>query len=137
MITLDQYFGKWLHHPDATPERVANAEKLLDAVADLMGLATTDNVEFPINPQTGSQVSGEQYGGFRPQSCTIGAPASAHKQALAVDLFDPCGAIDDWCMLHLPKLKEIGIYMEHPSATPSWAHWAIKAPKSGKTVFYP
>lgn len=137
MITYDEYFGKWLHHPDVTPAREENAEKLLDAVSALEAIARADGVSFPDNPATGSGVSGTTYGGFRPQSCPQGAAKSSHKEALAVDRYDPAGEIDEWCVKNLDALKECGIYIEHPDYTGGWSHWTIKAPGSGNRVFIP
>ena len=97
----------------------------------------TAGVEFPDNPITHSGVSGETYGGFRPQSCPIGAPHSQHKEGSAVDRYDPLGEIDDWIMAHQEIARAYGIYIEHPSATIHWSHWQNVAPKSGHTVFFP
>lgn len=137
MITLEQYFGVHKNSPDLTPARRANAQDLLDACAGLEAEMIADGVQFPINTKTGSGVSGETFGGFRPQSCTIGAPGSSHKDALAVDRYDPAGQIDQWCVDHPDRLVAHGIYIEHPSATPHWSHWTIRAPKSGNRVFHP
>lgn len=137
MITIAQYFGRWFNHPDATPERKANAAKLLKACSTLEALAVLDGVKFYDNPTTECRQAGEEYGGFRPQSCPIGAPRSAHKEGLAVDLFDPKNEIDAWCMANLDKLEQCGIYIEHPDATPTWSHWTTRAPGSGNRVFHP
>ena len=137
MITLQEYFGHWWDHNDATEERKANAERLLGLCEKLELMALADGVEFPINPTTGSGVSGSTYGGFRPQSCPIGAPSSSHKEGLAVDRYDPSGQIDEWCMAHQDDLKECGIYIEHPKYTVGWSHWTIRPPKSGNRVFIP
>lgn len=137
MITLSDYMGKWLHHPDATLEAMENASDLLEACTKLYVMAKLDGVTFPINPVTGTQVSGAQYGGFRPQSCTQGAPKSSHKEGLAVDWYDPNGDIDAWCMANLDKLEACGIYIEHQDATKGWSHWTTRRPKSGHIVFHP
>lgn len=137
MISIDEYFGPWLHHPDATDARMTNADNLLNACDALEAMAREDGVAFPINPATNSQVSGKTYGGFRPQSCPQGAPKSSHKEAMAVDRFDPLNKIDEWCMSNLDKLEQCGIYIEHPDSTPGWSHWTIRAPKSGNRVFIP
>ncbi len=137
MITLSEYFGKWLTHEDATAERKANATKLLVRVSELMDLAISDGVRFQVNPNTNSQVAGQQYGGFRPQSCTQGAAKSSHKEGLAIDLFDPDNDIDRWMLAHQPHLETCGIFIEHPESTPHWAHLTIKAPGSGRRVFMP
>lgn len=137
MITYADYMGKWIGHPDATPVRVENVERLIDACLELYADAVADGVVFQINPVTGTQVSGALYGGFRPQSCTQGAPKSSHKEGLAVDWYDPDGSIDNWCLASLDKLEACGIYIEHPDATKGWSHWTIRSPKSGNRVFHP
>jgi hypothetical protein len=137
MIILEEYVGIHKDSPDWTPERQSNAKKLLAACETLQDYMETDGIEFPINPKTGSEVSGETFGGFRPQNCPIGASNSSHKEGLAVDRYDPKGEIDSWCMANQIKLKDNGIFIEHPSATPGWSHWTIRPPGSGHTVFYP
>lgn len=140
MITEAQYFGKFLDHPDATPERKAAAASLLASCKQLENFALQDGVVFPINPFTKSGVSGSLYGGFRPQDCKIGAAKSSHKEAKAVDLYDPLGHIDAWCMANIERggrLEQCGIYLEHPSKTNGWSHWSIKAPGSKNRVFFP
>lgn len=137
MITLADYFGKWYGCPDMTETRLDNAERLLDACGDLELMARNDGVQFPVNPVTGTQVSGQTYGGFRPMACPQGALHSSHKEGLAVDRYDPTGIIDAWCMQNLDKLEQCGIYIEHPESTNGWSHWTIKAPRSGNRVFFP
>lgn len=137
MITYEQYVGQWAQSPDLTYERKANAVRMLYAVTDLMTEMIAAGIVFQINPKTKSQVSGETYGGFRPQDCPIGATNSSHKVGLAVDIYDPDNKIDDWCMKHQDRLQAHGIYIEHPDSTPHWSHWTIRAPGSGHTVFYP
>jgi hypothetical protein len=137
MITLEQYVGPHVNSPDWTPARQENARKLLAACAALEVEMARGGVSFPDNPKTKSGVSGSTFGGFRPQDCPQGAPNSSHKDGLAVDRYDPAGKIDDWCMAHLDRLAVYGIYIEHPSATPGWSHWTIRAPGSGNRAFYP
>ena len=137
MITFEQYVGIHEHSPDWTAERQLNAVNLLVACARLEELAKEDGVVFPDNPKTGSGVSGDTLGGFRPQDCKIGAAKSSHKEGLAVDRYDPHGHIDSWCMVNQGKLAECGIYLEHPTKTIGWSHWTIKAPTSRNRVFMP
>ena len=137
MISLDEYVGHWKDSEDWDTERQMAAIFLLDKCTELEKEMIADGVVFPINPKTGSGVSGEVYGGFRPQSCPIGAPQSNHKAGRAVDLYDPYGHIDMWCMAHQPRLREHGIFIEHPDSTPGWSHWQSVPPASGKTVFQP
>ena len=135
MITLEDYFGKW--RDVATDEHVANAVALLRSVNALHDALVTMGVTFPYNKQTGSLVSGSLYGGYRPQDCPQGAPQSAHKLGLAVDLYDPDGEIDSTLLKHQDLLIQYGIFIEHPDDTVHWSHWSIKPPKSGKHVFHP
>lgn len=145
MITLLEYFGPWSGHPDATEERQFNATNLLQACDKLEAMAIADGVVFPEHPRNltslhwgdVSDISGNGYGGFRPQDCPIGAPNSSHKTGEGVDRYDPYEEIDNWCMAHQDKLEECGIHIEHPSATKGWSHWTIRPPRSGNTVFYP
>lgn len=137
MITLQEYFGPWATSPDATPERQANAERLLAICENLEAEMTADGVTFPDNPATGNGVSGEKFGGFRPQDCPEGAPHSSHKEGLAVDRYDPDNDIDEWCLRHQDRLQHWGVYIEAPQSTPRWSHWTIRPPASGHTVFIP
>lgn len=137
MISLNQYVGAWATSPDWTMERGKNAIRLLAAMGPLEAALCALGVKFPQNPKTGSQISGELYGGFRPQACPIGAVHSSHKEGLAVDRYDPDGQIDKTLMAHQDLLVKCGIYIEHPDSTPGWSHWTIKAPSSGHHVFYP
>lgn len=140
MLSKEQYLGVHAKSADLTPARLANIDRLLKAANRLMMLGIQVGIIFPTNPKTKSQISGETFGGFRPQSCTIGAKNSAHKEGLAVDIYDPIGNIDTWLMESPEAMKlyeELGIYFEHPSATIGWSHWSIKKPLSGKRFFYP
>lgn len=137
MLTLQQYFGKWLKCDDATDRRKDNAEVLVVRVNKLVAVMEQGGVSFKVNPLTGSIVGGETLGGFRPQACPIGAPQSAHKEGLAVDIYDPDNKIDAWITSHAKELAQYGLYFEHPTATPRWSHWTIRAPKSGRRFFYP
>jgi hypothetical protein len=137
MITLDQYVGPHAGSPDWTPERQENAFGLLAKCSALEAEMIEAGIDFPDSPITKTGVSGEIYGGFRPQSCPIGAPHSNHKEGRAVDRYDPRGEIDAWCMENQDRLRANGIYIEHPSATLHWSHWQSVPPASGHTVFLP
>jgi hypothetical protein len=137
MFTLADYVGTHADSPDWDERRKMNAEKLIIACSILQKMMELAGVHFTLNPHTGTTISGEIYGGFRPQNCTQGAPLSAHKEGLAVDRYDPSGDIDAWIMDNPQSLVQCGIYIEHPSATIGWSHWSIKSPRSGLHVFYP
>ena len=136
MITLAQYVGKHSESPDWTDERKTNVTLLLARVNKLM-FEVQSYVRFPINPLTGSQVGGETMGGFRPQSCPIGAPKSAHKTGEAVDIYDPLNQIDEWIDKHQDILVRYDLYREASVATNHWCHLSTRPPKSGNRTFYP
>lgn len=74
--------------------------------------------------------------GYRPagyNKAIGGAPNSAHITCEAVDFKDKDGEIKKFCTLE--RLKEYGLWMEHPSATPSWCHVDIRP--RGNRVFKP
>jgi len=86
--------------------------------------------------------------GYRPpaiNAATAGAAKrSKHLDCLAADIEDANGKLDAWCMKNLKVLEEIGLWLEHPSATKNparfgegWCHVQIVPPKSGNRVFYP
>lgn len=135
MITAQQYFGPWLFNPDATPDRMINATDLLDKVNALMEELELMGVKFPINPATDSQVSGQTYGGFRPQSCPQGAPDSSHKQGQGVDIYDPKNEIDSAITDQL--LIAHDLYREAPMDTVGWCHLTTRSPRSGNRTFRP
>lgn len=137
MITLAQYVGKYATSPDWTPERQWNAERLLEKVNKLEEEMTADGLTWLNNPATGSQVSGETFGGFRPQWCKQGTTHSNHKEGLAVDVYDPHNAIDTWCATHSERLDEHDIWIEISISTLGWAHMQSVPPKSGNRFFYP
>jgi len=137
VITLDQLLGPYKGHKDVTPAVIDAATSFLSRVSLLESMAIADGVVFPVNPKTGTGVSGHANGGFRPKDCPDGAPGSPHKQGRGVDRFDPHERIDAWCMKNLDRLREVGIYIEHPEATPGWSHWTDRPPASKRIVFYP
>jgi len=137
MLHVEQYFGKWLQHKDVTLAIIDNAKDLCERSNRLIAIMEDTGLELQINPLTQSLVGGETLGGFRPQDCPLGAPMSAHKQGMAVDLYDPDNRIDNWLVGHQKALEQYGLYFEHPSATPRWSHWGTRKPKSGRRFFYP
>lgn len=137
MFTLSDYVGPHSASPDWTAERQAHAKLLIIACGDLQQMMLNAGVHFQINPKTGTTISGNTYGGFRPQDCPQGAAHSAHKEGQAVDRYDPDGSLDAWIMAHQEALVQCGIYIEHPSTTIGWSHWSIRAPESKHHVFFP
>lgn len=135
MITIEQYAGKWIDHKDFNQDRKDNAGVLIKQVNLLLAAAERAGVELKDNPATGSLVSGQQYGGFRPQSCPEGAPGSAHKTGEAVDIHDPQGKLDEW--INDGILTQYQLFREAPTHTKNWCHLSTRPPKSGRRTFVP
>lgn len=105
--------------------------------------ALLDNAEHEgpfkraIDPDTGTEISGSRGGagdgGFRLPTATTGAAKSSHKEAKAVDVFDPGGKLDGW--LTDERLEVYGLYREAPESTFGWCHLTIRPPHSGKRTF--
>lgn len=62
---------------------------------------------------------------------------SKHLYGQAVDIADVDGDLWNWCMAHKDFLVNLGVHLEDESATPSWVHFQIVPPASGKFVFMP
>jgi hypothetical protein len=79
--------------------------------------------------------------GWRPEAVNKRVPGAAlrskHTLGMAIDLGDPDGDLDEWCLEHLDVLERIGCWLEHPASTKNWTHIQTVAPKSGRRVFYP
>jgi hypothetical protein len=135
MFSLKDYVGAHWNSPDWDEERMDNAYALISACSKLQAIMEKDGIVFQMNPKTGTSISGDIYGGFRPQDCPIGAPKSAHKEAMAVDRHDPDEKIDEWLINHQEALVQCGIYIELPERTIGWSHWQIRPTKN--RIFMP
>lgn len=138
MITITDYFGKKIDHIEVTHEMVANATELLRKVNELLKYAALDGAyKSPIDPDTGTLVSGSKGGagdgGFRLSDSATGASKSKHKNANAVDVYDPGNAFDAW--LTDETLEEFGLYRETPTKTPGWCHLQDVPPGSGNRTY--
>ena len=139
MITLTQYFmGRDKKYPqDLSNEIRENAAKTVSQVNLLLGLAVAQGVTLELHPSTGTLVSS----GWRPPSVNKATPGAAlrskHMTGHAIDVYDPDGDLDEWCLYHLSALESVGLYLEHPSATKGWCHLQTLPPRSGKRVFFP
>lgn len=112
-ITLaDYYMGRdRLYADELTQELVANAQLTVACANELLRRAGLRRA-----------VSS----GWRPVAVNAAvknaAKKSKHMLCLAIDIDDDDGALDAWCMAHLDALEELGLWLEHPSATPRWCH---------------
>jgi len=119
---------------DMSPEIVRAATHLLRKVNQLIAVS---GLALEPHPVTRNPISS----GWRPPAVNArvpnAAPRSKHMTGDAVDLYDPEGELDEWCMEHLDVLAELGLWMEHPSATKGWCHLQQVPPRSGRRVFWP
>ena len=126
-ITLEDYFGPYWLKGEDTAAMHANAMALLGSVNGALELAIADGVTLFPNPKTGTYVSGEGHGGFRDSACTVGAKASRHRKAMAVDVYDPQRRLATWAIHNKDRLISLGILgMERPEWTPTWCHLQIE-----------
>lgn len=135
MITVADVIGPWIKSPDLTAGRRKSIADLVPQVNALLALASAAGIPTYKHPATGNPVVGPKYGGFRPQSCPIGAPQSAHKVGMAVDIYDPSNALDEWITDDV--LTQCGLYREGGRWTPGWTHLTTRRPGSGNRTFIP
>lgn len=138
MIELHDY---WMgrdskFRAELTLEIQRNAAETVRRVNLLLKLMATDGVT-PESNAAGSLVNS----GWRPPQVNVGTPGAAlrskHMTGQACDISDPEGELDDWCMDNQDVLGNLGLWLEHPSATKGWCHVQTVPPKSQKRVFYP
>lgn len=141
MISLQDYWmGRDREFPMAmSPDLEKNAALMVELANKLLVIAHSAGITLPTNPRTGSVVSS----GWRPASVNANtpnaAPNSKHMTGHAIDLYDPDGDLDEWLMTAdgQKTLADIGLWMEHPSATKTWCHVQSIPPRSRNRVFYP
>lgn len=136
MITLEQFWMKRdkAYASDLTDEILENAKVMVERTNKLLELF------YKANPNATKRGVNS---GWRPPSVnqkTKGAaPKSNHMMGRAIDIGDQDGQLDKWLMTvdGQNALEMIGLWMEHPYATPGWAHVQTVPPRSGRRVFYP
>jgi hypothetical protein len=115
---------------DLTPAIKINAEELIRRVNLIIPRMLADGVDFEIHPRKRTIIAS----GWRPPIVNAATPNAAkrsnHMTGLAVDLYDPDGDIDMWCLDNLAALAEADLYIEHPSATKGWCHMQSVPPRS-------
>ena len=134
MITLHDYWmGRDTQYPrELTDEIIANAMRTIERTNLLLSY---------FREATGDTENRHVTSGWRPAAVNAStpnaAPRSKHMLGQAIDIADPEGDLDEWCLDTPELLKEIGLFQEHPSATKGWCHLQIVPPRSGRRVFYP
>lgn len=132
----DYWMGRDAKYPLAmTPDIEHNAEILIDVLNKF--LPDVPEGLLVIDPQTGSYI----HSGWRPPAVNSMTPGAAHNSkhmtGMAADLYGPGNRLASWCFGNQYVLKKHGLWMEHPSATPTWCHLQDVPPRSGNRVFYP
>lgn len=134
MITLSDY---WMGRHDKyslelTDTIIGNAMTLL---------ARANLLISSFREATGDTEQRHVTSGWRPAEVNAAtpnaAPKSRHMTGEAVDIADPEGDLDQWCIENPLRLEDIGLWQEHPSATKGWCHLQSVPPKSGRRVFFP
>lgn len=127
MITIENYLmGRDKKYPsDYNDEMKSNATTLVEKVNSCLQL-------MGIKEATVSS-------GWRPKTYNDTIPnaskTSKHITCEAVDLQDSDKKLKEKILANLAILEQLGLYLEHPDDTPTWAHLQMKAPPSGNRVF--
>ena len=135
LLITDYWMGRdSKYRGELTGQIRANVDDLMRKVNTLFDLA---GIKLEDSPKSGSPITS----GWRPPEVNASTPNAAarskHMTGQAVDLYDPEGDLDDWCMAHQDRLAAVGLWLEHPSATKGWCHLQSIPPRSGNRVFYP
>ncbi len=129
ILTLTEYFmGRDATHAEELDEALKENARLIVARA---------NELLRLSGATHARVNS----GWRPRSINAAiahaSPRSRHLTCEAIDLGDVDGGLDTWCMHNLDRLEVLGLWLEHPDATPGWCHVQTVPPRSGRRVFMP
>lgn len=119
----------WMGRDKANPPDDETRKNAADLVGRINMLAK--ELPFPLPSMTS---------GYRPAAINAavgGAKKSNHMTGNAIDLADADGKLDAWCMANLDILERLGLWLEHPDATPTWCHLQRVAPRSKNRVFRP
>lgn len=141
MISLaDYWMGRDATYPLAMTPAIARAAiTTVDLANKLLAIAQADGVPLVRKADTRSLVAS----GWRPpaiNAATLGAaPSSKHMTGQAIDIYDPDGDLDEWLMTAPGQrvLVDLGLWLEHPSATKGWSHVQTIPPRSLNRTFYP
>lgn len=130
MIDMQAYWmGRDLEYAEELTEEIrANAQVTVDRTNQLLDRSATGSVHVVRS-------------GFRPRAINEAtgnaATKSKHLTAEAVDIADDDRGIADYCAANQDDLVEIGLWCEDFRWTPTWAHFQIVPPKSGRRIYIP
>jgi hypothetical protein len=132
-LQVEDYFARMSRTDEPSAEVISNAGELIDRVNTLLAQAAHEGLEEAAQPKVNSGWRSAEYNATVPNA----APKSKHITGQAIDLADPEGALDHWCVTNLHLLEDVGLWLEHPLATKGWCHLQSVAPRSGNRMFYP
>ena len=139
MITLaDYYRGHDVRYRHLLGSDLrANAARTVEAANALLILAKGAGIVMRPNKDSGMVRSG-----WRPPAVNAVTPhasrTSLHMQCLAVDIEDETHALALWAMANADTvLRDLALWLEHPTATSTWCHVQLRPPDSGNRVFIP
>ena len=130
MITLEQYWmGRDVEYAaDLTQEIRANAQVTVDRVNTLLERANAGSTHTVRS-------------GWRPWTLNAATPGasttSKHLSGSAVDIADNDRYLADWCAANQVDLVVAELWCEDFRYTPTWVHFQIVPPKSGKRIYIP
>lgn len=141
MLTLQQYWNGYdKRYPNELTTRInAEAAETVRVLNQLAVALQKAGIRLEVSPKTGSILTS----GWRPEQVNSTTPGAAvrslHILALAADLYDPEGELDEFLLSDKGQaiLVSLDLWLEHPSATKGWCHVQRKPPRSGRRVFYP
>lgn len=125
LITKEEILGKY-PVSDLTPAILANIAKLLD---ELNKLRIKYGKPMIVSSGLRTQQANDQL--------SNAGKKSAHLTGEACDFHDLDRSITNWILANNHILEECNLYMEEPSATPTWVHLSIRRPASGNRIFKP
>lgn len=134
MITLADYWQNrdTAYAKDLTDQIIGNAMKTIAKANLLIAM---------FREATGDTDQRKVTSGWRPPAVNAAtpnaAPKSRHMTGEAVDIADPEGDFDQWCLDNPQTLIDIGLWQEDPGSTKGWIHVQCVPPKSGRRVFFP
>lgn len=142
LVTLDEFLMG--QRNDLSPELLANAERTVLKVNQLLALYEIDN-PGAVRPKMAS--------GYRSPARNAATPnasrTSEHMRCNASDLRDmPCliggrmqvRPLSRWCFWRKSALEDLDLWMEDPRCTGGtlpWAHFQTVPPRSGNRFFIP
>ena len=133
MITLTDY---WMDGRDSK-YRLECTGHIRDAAAE-----TVDRVNMLLKlAEQDGIIRDKVSSGWRPPSVNAATPnsakASKHMTGEACDIADPDRALAQWCVDHPELLATCELWCEDFRWTPTWCHFQVVPPKSGKRIFIP